>query len=199
VPASVERVAGHVDLVGQPREDVDPVGREAVRVLAGSEFASPELEDAEGTRLALGRSRRGEADDGVGDREFGCHGDLLFAVLADPKRRGREGGQVASEIVEKASKLGGLRVGRECLEAVDHDDSRAALLDRPGHLLEDAGQAALVESRAEVLVEDRVAYRSRVEPPPAGGLRVWLWGRFLLLPEGRSEQHADGRDRYEDD
>ena len=47
---------------------------------------------------------------------------------------------MAGEFVEEVAKLGGLRVGRECLEAVDHDDSRAALLDQRSHLLEDAGE-----------------------------------------------------------
>ena len=94
-------------VVGEPREDVDPVRREAVGVLAGSELASPQLEDAEGARLALGRSRRGEADDGVGDGELGRRGDLVLAVLADPERRGREGGEAAGEVVEEAAELGG--------------------------------------------------------------------------------------------
>ena len=74
---------------------------------------------------------------------------------------------MAGEIVEEAAKLGSLRVGGERLEAVDHDDSRAALLDQRGHLLKDAGEAALIESWAEVLVEDRIADRSRVEETEA--------------------------------
>ena len=75
-------------------------------MLAGRELASPELEDAEGARLALGRPRRREADDGVGDRELGCRGDLVLAVLADPEGRGREGREPAGEVVEEAAELG---------------------------------------------------------------------------------------------
>jgi len=66
---------------------------------------------------------------------------------------------VAGEVVEQAAKLGAIRVGRERLEAVDHDHSGSALLDQRSHLIEDAGEPALVESRAEVLVENRVADR----------------------------------------
>ena len=172
-------------------------------MLAGSEFASPELEDAEGTRLALGRSRRGEADDRVGDRELGCHGDLLFAVLADPERRGREGGEAAGEVVEEAAKLGRLRIRRERLEAVDDHDPRTALLDQRSHLLEDAGEAALVERRAEVLVEDGVADRFRIEEAErlavAEDLVEWLGHRGEVEggPLGRRvrEQVLLGEDR----
>ena len=67
-----------------------PCCRDPVGVPAGSELASPQLEDAEGARLALGRPRGGEADDGVGDGELGRDGDLVLGVLADPER-GRPG------------------------------------------------------------------------------------------------------------
>ena len=74
---------------------------------------------------------------------------------------------MAGEVVEEAAELGGLRIGRERLEAVDHHDPRTALLDQRSHLLEDAGEAALVESRAEILVEDGAADRSWVEEAEA--------------------------------
>ena len=106
---------------------------------------------------------------GVGDREFGRHGDLLLAVLADPERRDREGGEVAGEVVEEAAKLGGLRVGRERLEAVDHHDPRTALLDQRSHLLEDAGEAALVERPG------RDPRRRRSWPTASGSKKRRLW------------------------
>src|SRR5919109_5463781 len=81
---TIERVAGDVDRVGEPREDVDPICREPVGMPARGELASPQLEDAKGARLALGRSRRGEADDRVRDREFRRDADLILAVLAYP-------------------------------------------------------------------------------------------------------------------
>src|SRR5881227_4389593 len=96
---------------------------------AGSEITSPQLEDAERARFALGRLRRREGDDRVGDGELGRRRDLGLVVLADPKRGGGEDGEVTGEVVEEAAELGARRIGRERLEAVNHDDARTALLD----------------------------------------------------------------------
>ena len=54
-------------------------------------------------------------------------------------------------------------VRRKRSEAVDDGECRAALLDQLSHLLEDARKAILVEHGAEILVEDEVADRFRVE------------------------------------
>ena len=53
---------------------------------------------------------------------------------------------LAGKVMEEAAKFRRLRTGRERLEAVNHQDPRTALLDQRSHLLEDTGEAALVES-----------------------------------------------------
>src|SRR5919197_2091202 len=126
---------------------------------ARGELASPQLEDAEGARLAIGRSRRGEADDRVRDREFRRDADLILCVLAYPQRGGRNRGEAAGEVVQELAKLGPLRVRRQCLEAVDDDQPRAALLDQLAHLLDHTVEAPLVEHPAEIVVEDGMADR----------------------------------------
>ena len=65
--------------------------------------------------------------------------------------------------MQEAAKLRDLRIRRKRLEAVDDDHPRTALLDQRAHLLEDTGEAALVENGAEVLVEDGAADRFRIE------------------------------------
>ena len=124
----------------------DPVG-----VPAGGELASPQLEDAEGARLALGRPRGREVDDRVGDGELRSRGDLVLGVLADPERRGRVRREVAGEVVEESAKVGPRRVRRERLEAVDDDDPGTALLEEGADPLGHPVQAMLVEDCAEIV------------------------------------------------
>ena len=132
-----------------------PSRRDPIGVLARDEPAAAELQDLEDAGLAIGVALDAERDDGVGDGELGRLGRLGAVVLADPERRGLRRGQVAGQIMEEPAERSVVgRVGPERLEAVDHHQRRTSLAEQFDELGQHAGEPAVVQALAEVLVDD---------------------------------------------
>lgn len=137
-------------------------------MLTGAETTAPELLDLEEPSLALADPVGGEIHDRIGHGELSHGGDLGVLVFTHPQGSGRKRPEPPGQLMQEVAELAiAIRERLERLEAVDHDEPGAALLDHAGDLLDDARQPVTVDDRAEILVENRSPDRGRVEETQA--------------------------------
>ncbi len=154
--------------VGQPGEQVQALAAQAIGVPAGPEATAPQLPDLQEPHLALAAAYGGQVDDRISDGELRQERDLRCVVFADPQGGGGKGGQQPGELVQEPPEFGVVSgEGAQGLEAVDHDEPRAALLERQRDLFDDPGQAVRADRLAQVLVEHGRADRGGARRNPA--------------------------------